>query len=71
MKVAGPVRVMVRPALHEGHDRDFPAGQPRCDVPVVVETDRGDFPGPHDFGPIIFGYPDVCYVQYLPPAALT
>jgi hypothetical protein len=68
MEVLGPVRIMMRPAAHESHDRDFPTGQPRRDVAVVVEGDSGDFPGTEDLGAIIFGHPDVWSVHTcLPP----
>jgi hypothetical protein len=58
MKIAGPVLIMMCPAPKERHPRDI-ARQPRRDIAVVVEMDRGDLAGTDDLGSVVLGDPDI------------
>src|SRR6516162_3106797 len=59
MKLFGPVFVVMRPMPDERYQRSLTTGQPRCDVPVIVEAYRSDVPGPDDFGPVVLRHPYV------------
>jgi hypothetical protein len=59
MKISGPVLIMMCSAAKKRHQRGTAARQPRCDIAVVVEIDRGDLAGTDDLGSVVLGYPDI------------
>ena len=68
MEIAGPALSMMSTDAKDRHPCDI-ARQPRRDIAVVVELDRGDLASADDLGSVVLGYPDIgrvhtCLLSY-------